>query len=110
MKCRSHVSLNMIEDQIIVALEMLLDLEEQVVQIRQRLKEAKDQHKSYTDAKNPPREFDLGENVLFKVKPQKSAIKLGKNAKLAPRYVGHFEVLENVNLLAYKIALPLALA
>ena len=48
--------------------------------------------------------------MLLRVKPQKSTIKFGKNAKLALRYVGPFEVSEVVNPVAYKIALPPALA
>ena len=48
--------------------------------------------------------------MLLRVKPQKSTIKFGKNAKLAPRYVGPFEILEIMNPVAYRIALPPALA
>ena len=85
-------------------------MEEQVFQIRQRLKEVNDRQKSYVDAKRTPREFLVGDKVLLRVKLQKSTIKFGKNAKLAPRYVGPFEVLEVVNPVAYRIALPPALA
>ena len=84
-------------------------MEEQLLQIRQRLKEENDRQKSYADAKRTPREFTIGEKVLLRVKPKKSTIKFGKNAKLAPRYVGPFKVLEIVNPVAYKIALPPAL-
>ena len=48
--------------------------------------------------------------MLLRVKPQKSTIKFGKNAKLAPRYVGPFKILEIINPVAYRIALPPALA
>ena len=55
---------------------MLLEMEEQVVQIRQRLKEENDQlHKCYVDTKRTPKEFKAREKVLLKVKPQKSTIK-----------------------------------
>ena len=85
-------------------------MEKQIIQIRQRLKEVNDRQKSYADAKRTPREFSAGEIVLLRVKPQKSTIKFGKNVKLAPRYVGPFEILEVVNLVAYKISLSLALS
>ena len=109
-KCRTPVSWNRLEDRIIVRPEMLQEMEEQVLQIWQRLKEENDRQKSYADAKRTPREFLLGDKVLLRVKPQKSTIKFGKNAKLALRYVGPFEVLEVVNPVAYRIALPPALA
>ena len=89
---------------------MLKEMEEQIIQIHQRLKEANDRQKSYADAKRRPREFSVGENVLLRVKPQKSSIKFGKNVKLALTYVGPFEILEVVNPVAYRIALPLAFA
>ena len=65
-KCRTLVSLNRIEDRIIVGPEMPLEMEEQVVQICQRLKEANDCQKSYADAKRTPKEFELGERFSLK--------------------------------------------
>ena len=104
-KCRTTVSWNRLEDRIIVGLEMLKEMEDQIIQIHQRLKEADDRQKSYADAKRRPKEFSVVEKVLLSVKPQKSIIKFGKNAKLALRYVGHFEILEVMNPIAYKITL-----
>ena len=76
---------------------MLKEMEEQIIQICQRLKEANDRQQSYVDAKRTPREFSRREKVLLIVKPQTSTIKFGKNAKLAPRYVGPFEILKITN-------------
>jgi hypothetical protein len=40
------------------------------------------------------------------VKPHKSSIKFGKGAKLSPRFVGPFKVVEKKRPVAYRIALP----
>ena len=109
-KCRTLVSWNRLEDIIIVGPKMLNEMEEQIIQIHQRLKEANDKQQSYADAKRTPREFSVGEKVLLRVKPHKSTIKFGKNAKLAPRYVRTFEILKVMNPVAYIIALPPTLA
>ena len=68
-KCRTPVSWNRLEDRIIVGPEMLKEMEEQIIQIHQRLKEANDRQKSYANAKMTPRELSVGEKVLLKVKP-----------------------------------------
>ena len=94
------------EDRIIARPEMLQEMEEQVLQIHQRLKVENERQKIYVDAKRTPREFSLGDKVLLRVKPQKITIQFVKNAKLASRYVGPFEILEVVNKVAYRIALP----
>ena len=36
----------------------------------------------------------------------KGVMRFSKNGKLSPRYVGHFEVLEKVGKVAYRIPLP----
>ena len=54
-------------------------------------------------------EFEVGDHVFLKISPMKGVTRFGKKGKLAPRYIGPFEILEKVNLTAYKLALPLGL-
>jgi hypothetical protein len=48
--CRTPLSWDRLEDRVTVGPELIQEMEEQVIQIRQRLKEAQDRHKSYADA------------------------------------------------------------
>jgi hypothetical protein len=73
---------------------------------RQDLKVAQDRQKSYVDRKRTNREFKVGEHVFLKVKAKRISLKLGSSPKLAARYCGPFEVLENIGPVAYMISLP----
>ncbi|GJU65882.1 putative reverse transcriptase domain-containing protein [Tanacetum coccineum] len=50
--------------------------------------------------------FKVGDRVLLNVTPWKGIIHFGKKGKLAPRYVGPFEILERIGLVAYWLRLP----
>ncbi|GJV20955.1 reverse transcriptase domain-containing protein [Tanacetum coccineum] len=79
---------------------------EKIVQIKERLKTARSRQKSYADKRRKPLEFQVGDRVLLKVSPWKGVVRFGKKGKLAPRYVGPFEIVERVGPVAYRLKLP----
>ena len=81
-------------------------MEEQVVQIRKRLKEAQDRQKSYADARRTDRSYEVGDHVFIRIRPNKSTIQFGEGTKLSPRFIGPFEILERIGPVAYRLALP----
>ena len=74
--------------------------------IREILKVAANKQKSYADLKRKDIQYEIGEKVFVKISPWKKVMKFGKNGKLSPRFIGSYEVIEKVGLLAYKLALP----
>nr|GEX90991.1 putative reverse transcriptase domain-containing protein [Tanacetum cinerariifolium] len=58
------------------------------------------------DLKRKPMEFQVGDTVMLKVSPWKGVVRFGKRRKLNPRYVGPFEVLEEIGKVVYKLKLP----
>ncbi|GKA34855.1 putative reverse transcriptase domain-containing protein [Tanacetum coccineum] len=79
---------------------------EKISQIKDRLKVARDRQKSYADKRRKPLEFSVGDYVLLKVSPWKGVVRFGKKGKLAPRFVGPFEIIEKVGPVAYRLDLP----
>nr|GEU61057.1 putative reverse transcriptase domain-containing protein [Tanacetum cinerariifolium] len=69
-----------------------------------RLKTARDRQKSHK--KRKPLEFSVGDHVLLKVSPWKGVVRFGKKGKLAPRFVGSFEIIERISPVAYRLRLP----
>ncbi|GKA97237.1 hypothetical protein Tco_0825131, partial [Tanacetum coccineum] len=62
--------------------------------------------KSYADKRRKPLEFSVGDYVLLKVSPWKGVVRFRKKGKLAPRFVGPFEIIEKVGPVAYRLDLP----
>nr|GEU31476.1 putative reverse transcriptase domain-containing protein [Tanacetum cinerariifolium] len=83
---------------------------EKIIQIKERLKTARSHQKSYADKRHKPLEFKVGDRVLLKVSPWKRVVQFGKKGKLAPQYVGPFEIVECVGPVAYRLKLPCELS
>ncbi|GKD14382.1 putative reverse transcriptase domain-containing protein, partial [Tanacetum coccineum] len=85
--------------------ELVQETTKKIKQIKDRLKTAHHCHKSYADRRRKPLEFSVGDYVLLKVSPWKGVVRFGKKGKLAPRFVGPFEILEKVAPVAYRLDL-----
>nr|GEX93156.1 putative reverse transcriptase domain-containing protein [Tanacetum cinerariifolium] len=48
-------------------------------------------------------EFEVSDKVMLKVSPWKGVIRFGKRGKLSPRYIGPFEIIKRIGLVAYKL-------
>nr|GEX42672.1 putative polyprotein [Tanacetum cinerariifolium] len=86
--------------------ELVQETTEKISQINDRLKVTRDHHKSYADKRRKPLEFSVGDYVLLKVSPWKGVIRFGMKGKLAPRFVGPFEIIKKVGHVAYQLDLP----
>ncbi|GJX55831.1 hypothetical protein Tco_0285728 [Tanacetum coccineum] len=105
-KCRSPVLWAEIGESRLIGPELVQETTDKVVLIKEKLKVARDRQKSYADNRRKPLEFEVGDRVLLKVSPWKGVIRFGKKGKLAPRYVGPFEILEMIDPVAYRLRLP----
>ncbi|GJU86971.1 putative reverse transcriptase domain-containing protein [Tanacetum coccineum] len=85
--------------------EIVQETTDKIVQIRERLKAARDRQKSYADNRRKPLDFSVSNKVLLKVSPRKGVVHFGKRSKLSPRYVGRFEIVERVGPVAYRLRL-----
>jgi hypothetical protein len=105
-KCNTLVSWDNPADIAVVGPELLKEMEEKMLKIKQNLKVSQDRQKSYVDKGITHREFKVGDHVFLKVKANRSSLKLGNCSKLTTRYCGPFEILERIGLVSYMISLP----
>ena len=71
-------------------------MEDQMVKIKQNLKTTQDRKKSYAYQNMIEIQFQVGDDVFLKVRQKNSTLNLGNCSKLAARYCGPFEILENI--------------
>jgi hypothetical protein len=70
------------------------EAERKVKLIRKNLEAAQVRQKSYHDKRRKPLQFEVGDFVYLKVSPTKGVQRFGVKGKLAPRYIGPYEIIE----------------
>ena len=104
--CRSPICWTEVVESSIAGPDLVRDTLEKVSLIRQRLLTTQSRQKSYADVRRRPLEFEVRDQVFLKVMPKRGVIRFGKREKLSLKFIGPFEILERVGIVAYRLALP----
>ena len=56
--------------------------------------------KSYAKNRKRRLEFNVGDQVFFKISPMKGVMRFCRKEKISPRYVGPYEILQRVGEVA----------
>ncbi|GKD34135.1 putative reverse transcriptase domain, ribonuclease H-like domain, aspartic peptidase domain protein [Tanacetum coccineum] len=80
-KCRSPICWSEVGDSQLTRPELIREMTEKIVQIKNWLLTARSRQKSYAYVCRKPMEFSVGDMVMLKVSPWKGVIRFGKRAK-----------------------------
>nr|GEZ67607.1 retrotransposon protein, putative, Ty3-gypsy subclass [Tanacetum cinerariifolium] len=105
-KCHSPILWEEVREGLLIGPKIVQETTKKISQIKDRLKAARDRQKNYEDKRRKPLEFSVGDHVLLKVSPWKGVVRFGKKGKLAPRFVGPFEITKRIGPVAYRLRLP----
>ena len=104
--CRSPLCWADAEERVTLGPELVQETTEKINKIRERLKIVQSRQKSYADPTRREVEFDVGDRVFLKVSPMRGVTRFGVKGKLAPRYIGPFEITNRIGHVAYRPDLP----
>jgi hypothetical protein len=90
--------------------DLVLEAEEKVKIIKKNLEAAQARQKRYHNRRRKPLRFEVGDHVYLKVSPTKGVQRFGIKGKIAPRYIGPYEIKEACGPVAYKLKLPTKLS
>jgi len=86
---------------------MLASRDEFLAEVRARLLQAQEHARRTYDAKHRPLQLSVGDWVwLHLLHPPTKALVPGGCGKLGPKFAGPYQIVENINDVAYRLALP----
>jgi hypothetical protein len=86
--------------------EVLKDAEKQVQMVRESLKVAQSQQKSYADKRRRDLSFEIKDFVYLKVSPMIGTRRFRVKGKLASRYIEPFKIIDCKGEVTYQLKLP----
>jgi hypothetical protein len=86
--------------------EILLEAEENIRMVRENLKVAQSRKQSYADTRRRDPSFKVGDYVYLKVSHIRGTKRFGVKGKLAPRYIGPYQIQARHGEVAYQLSLP----
>jgi hypothetical protein len=109
-RCRTPLRWSQTGERKLFGPNLVTEAEEKVKTIQNNLKVAQSRQKSYADIRRRPLQYQVGDFIHLRVSPTRGIQWFGMKGKLAPRYIGPFEILEICAPVAYHLQLPPQLA
>jgi hypothetical protein len=109
-KCRTPLAWSEVGEQTLFGPAIIEEAEEKVDKVRDNLRIAQSHQKSYADKIRRELTFAVGDRVYLKVSPLRGTKRFLVKGKLAPRYVGPYEITKRIGSLAYQLTLPETMA
>jgi hypothetical protein len=104
-RCRTPLSWSQTGERKIFGPDLVIEAEDKVRTIQTNLKAVQSRQKSYTDIRRRPLQFQVRDFVYLRVSPTRGIQRFRIKGKLAPRYIGPFEILEIYGPVAYRLQL-----
>jgi hypothetical protein len=90
--------------------DILLEAEENIRMVWENLKTTQSRQRSYADTRRRELSFEVGDYVYLKVSPIRGIKRFGVKGKLAPRYIGPYQIQARHGEVAYQLSLPESLS
>jgi hypothetical protein len=104
--CRTLLKWDQPRERQVFGPDILLEAEENIKMVQENLKIAQSRQRSYADTRRRELSFEVGDFVYLKVSPIRGVRRLGVKGKLAPLYVGPYQILAKRGEVAYQLSLP----
>ncbi|WVZ81075.1 hypothetical protein U9M48_028499 [Paspalum notatum var. saurae] len=104
-RCRTPLFWNQIGEKQVFGPDLIMDVEQQIRMVRENLRVAQSKQKSYADVRRMDLTFKVDDFVYLKVSPMRGIRRFNMKGKLAPRYIGPFNIVERKGEVAYKLEL-----
>jgi hypothetical protein len=104
--CRTPLQWDQPGEKQVFGPDILLEAEENIKMVRENLKIAQSRQRSYADTRRRELSFEVGDFVYLKVSPIRGVRRFRVKGKLAPRYIGPYQILARRGEVAYQLSLP----
>jgi hypothetical protein len=104
--CRTPLHWDQPSERHVFGPEILLEAEENIRMAQENLKAAQSRQQSYDDTRRRELSFEVGDYVYLKVSPIRGTKRFGVKGKLAPRYIGSYQIQARRGEVAYQLSLP----
>jgi hypothetical protein len=105
-RCKTPLNWSQAGERKIFGPDQVLEAEDKVRVVKRNLEAAQARQKSYHDRRGKPLQFVVGDQVYLKVSPTKGVQRFGIKGKLAPRYIGPYDIKGTCGPIAYQFKLP----